>query len=64
MTKTKTKMTYESALHELQELVSNLQESTISMDDLSEKVSRAAELLDFCRAKLRETEEKVKGLFD
>lgn len=64
MTKQKTKLTYESALQELQEIVTNLQESTISMDDLAEKVTRAADLLKFCREKLRTTEEQVKGLFD
>jgi exodeoxyribonuclease VII small subunit len=64
MTKQKTKLTYESALKELQGIVTQLQEEAVSMDDLSEKVSRAAELLNFCREKLRETEEKVEGLFE
>ncbi|MCF8246234.1 MAG: exodeoxyribonuclease VII small subunit [Saprospiraceae bacterium] len=64
MTKQKSKLTYESALQELQEIVSNLQEAAISIVDLSERVTRAAELLKFCREKLRETEEKVQGLFD
>lgn len=64
MTKQKPKLTYESALQELQSIVSSLQDSAVGMDDLSEKVSRAAELLKFCREKLRETEEKVGGLFE
>ena len=64
MTKQKSKFTYESALLELQQIVADLQEEAIGMDDLSEKVNRAAELLQFCREKLRETEEKVQGLFE
>ncbi len=64
MTKQKSKLTYESALQELQGIVNQLQEEAVSMDDLSEKVSRAAELLVFCREKLRETEGKVEGLFE
>lgn len=64
MTKQKPKLTYESALQELQSIVSDLQDSAVGMDDLSEKVSRAAELLKFCREKLRETEAKVGGLFE
>lgn len=64
MTKQKSKPNYEAALKELQDIVSSLQEDAIGMDDLSEKVNRAAELLKFCREKLRETEEKVQGLFD
>lgn len=62
MTKQKTKLTYEAALQELQTIVAQLQEEAVSMDDLSEKVGRATELLNFCREKLRETEEKVQGL--
>ncbi len=64
MTKQKSKLTYESALQELQGIVSSLQDEAVSMDDLSEKVNRAAELLKFCREKLRETEGQVQGLFD
>lgn len=64
MTKQKTKLTYESALQELQGIVTQLQEEAVGMDDLSEKVSRAAELLAFCREKLRETERKVEDLFE
>lgn len=64
MTKQKSKLTYESALLELQQIVADLQEEAIGMDDLSEKVNRAAELLQFCREKLRETEGKVQGLFE
>ncbi len=64
MTKPKAKITYESALKELQGIVSVLQEEAVSMDDLSEKVNRAAELLKFCRENLRETEKKVQGLFE
>ena len=64
MTKQKSKFTYESALLELQQIVADLQEEAIGMDDLSEKVNRAAELLQFCREKLRETEGKVQGLFE
>jgi exodeoxyribonuclease VII small subunit len=63
MTKQKTKLTYEAALQELQTIVAQLQEEAVSMDDLSEKVSRATELLNFCRERLRLTEEQVEGLF-
>ncbi|MBI5917470.1 MAG: exodeoxyribonuclease VII small subunit [Bacteroidetes bacterium] len=61
MTKPKSKPTYESALQELQAIVAQLQEEAVGMDDLSEKVNRAAELIKFCREKLRTTEEEVAG---
>ncbi len=62
--KKKKELSYDSALAELQELVGQLQEEVISMDDLSEKAKRAAELVKFCQDKLRKTEEELKGLFE
>ncbi len=62
MTKQKTKLTYETALQELQSIVAQLQEEAVSMDDLSEKVNRATELLNFCKERLRQTEEQVERL--
>ncbi|MFT4759247.1 MAG: exodeoxyribonuclease VII small subunit [Paraglaciecola sp.] len=58
------KTTYESALAEVQSIVNELQEETVSMDDLSKKVGRAAELIQFCRDKLRATETQVNSVFE
>ena len=55
---------YEEALQELQQIVTQLQEDAISVDELSEKVQRAAELIAYCREKLRTTEENLEGLFE
>ena len=57
-------MTYESALSELQTIIGQLQEEVISMDDLTLKAKRAAELVKFCREKLRQSEEEIKDLFE
>lgn len=62
MSKSKTSLTYESAVRELQDIVARLQEETIGMDDLSVKIRRAAELVKFCREKLRTTQEEVENL--
>ena len=56
-------MTYENAMKELQELVDALQKETISVDDLSEKVKRAATLIQLCKEKLRDTENTLEDLF-
>lgn len=48
---------------ELQQIVQELQEQAVNMDELSEKVKRSAELLTFCREKLRKTEAETQGLF-
>lgn len=54
-----TDITYTAAFSELQEIVSALEEGEISVDELSEKVKRAALLIKVCRLKLTSTEEDV-----
>ena len=58
----KSQLTYESALKELQQIVSELQEEAIGMDVLAAKVKRAGVLIQFCREKLRDTEKEIEGL--
>lgn len=59
----KTNLTYQKALDELNKIVAEIDSETIPLDQLSEKIQRAGELLEFCRHKLRETEEAFeKGL--
>ncbi len=53
------KTDYTSAFAELQQIVSEIEEGEISVDDLSEKVKRAAELIKICRDKLYTTTEDV-----
>ena len=50
-----TKKTYESAYAELEQIMSDLQKDGINVDDLAQKVARAAELLKFCSDRLRVT---------
>ena len=56
-------MTYESALKELQEVLEDLRNEMVSVDDMTEKVKRAKELIDFCKNKLRGVGEDLDGLF-
>lgn len=50
---------YTEAFDELQQIVSEIEEGQISVDDLSEKVKRAALLIRICKTKLSSTEEDV-----
>ena len=52
-------MTYEKAYEELEKIMTDLQEDRISVDDLTVKVKRAAELITFCNTMLRATEAEV-----
>ena len=55
----KKKITYDSALSELQSIVAEIDSEEIGVDELSKKVKRAAELLKICQEKLRHTEADV-----
>ena len=50
---------YAQAFEELQLIVAQIEEGHISVDELSEKVKRAAHLIYICKAKLSSTEEDV-----
>ena len=56
-------MTYESALKELQEVIEDLRNELVSVDDLTKKVNRAKELIEFCKNKLIEVGEDLDGIF-
>jgi exodeoxyribonuclease VII small subunit len=51
--------TYTEAFDELQAIVVEIEQGEISVDELSEKVKRAALLIKICKNKLTNTEEDV-----
>ena len=53
------KTNYADAFEELKVIVAEIEEGEISVDQLSEKVKRASELIKICKAKLASTEEDV-----
>jgi exodeoxyribonuclease VII small subunit len=53
------KISYVAAFEELQKIVSEIEQGEISVDELSEKVKRAAQLIKICKSKLTTTEEDV-----
>jgi exodeoxyribonuclease VII small subunit len=50
---------YTDSFNELQNIVTEIEKGEISVDELSEKVKRAAELIKICKTKLTSTEEDV-----
>ncbi|MFD2598350.1 exodeoxyribonuclease VII small subunit [Sphingobacterium corticis] len=54
--------TYEDAFAELQRIVSDMESGEIDIDTLSEKIKRASELINICKAKLTHTEAEVQIL--
>jgi len=53
------KLTYEAAKSELTAISKEIESEEISVDELASKVKRASELIEFCQAKLKNTEEEV-----
>lgn len=55
-------LSYENAYRELKSIMDELQNDEVSVDVLTTKVKRAAELLTFCNKKLRETEKEISAV--
>ena len=57
-------LTYRKAVAEMESILELLEKESLPVDELSEKVSRVAELLAFCRKKLLSTEEEVQKIIE
>jgi exodeoxyribonuclease VII small subunit len=51
--------TYEAAYTELEEIYTAINNEEVSIDELTMKVKRAAFLIEYCQAKLKNTEEEI-----
>ena len=52
-------LTYEEAYKELAQIAAEIENESVSIDVLAQKVKRASELITFCQTKLRSTEAEV-----
>ena len=50
---------YEQALNELRRIAEAIENESVSIDELADKVKRASELVEYCREKLRNTEAEL-----
>ena len=57
-------MSYDEAVTELQEILSDMQSETLSIDDLTSSIKRASELLQSCRDRLHSTEKEVNSVIE
>jgi len=58
----KEERSYEEALNELETIVSEIEDGDTSIDELTTKIKKAAELLKFCKDKLTNTEKDVEEI--
>jgi exodeoxyribonuclease VII small subunit len=53
---------YQEAIEEIESIVEKIENETVDVDVLTEKVKRATFLIKYCKAKLKRTDEEVKGI--
>jgi exodeoxyribonuclease VII small subunit len=53
---------YEEAIRELDNIVRRMESDELDIDQLSDQLKRAQELIKFCKAKLTKTEEEVEKI--
>jgi len=56
---TKKQLTYAEAISELEDILREIENNEPDVDELTEKVKRAAYLLRFCKKKLRKASDEV-----
>jgi len=57
-------LTYQQALDELTNIVAQLENESIPIDELAEKVKWASELIQYCQSKLNATDSEVKKIIN
>ncbi len=62
--KTQKTLSFESAMAELEQLVSDMENGKLTLEDSLVAYKRGAELLSFCRTRLEDAQQQVKILED
>lgn len=55
-------LSYSKAIEELQSILEQLESEDVEIDSLSTKVKRSAELIKFCRDRLKSTEVEIQKI--
>lgn len=58
----KKEIKYEEAVAQLEEIVDKMENDELDIDQLSDQLKRAKELVKFCKDKLTKTDEEIKKL--
>ena len=57
-------MKYEEAMKRLAEIVSRIEENKMDIDQISDALKEARELIRFCKDKLYKTDEEIKKILE
>ena len=55
-------LTYEKAMKEIEDIADKMERREYTIDELTEKLARAQQLIIFCREKLVKTDEEINKL--
>lgn len=55
---------YRDALHELQTIVQLVEDQDLDVDELADKVKQALTLIEFCKSRLKETQDTLDQAFE
>lgn len=56
--------TYEESIAQIESILSKIRQGEIAVDQLSKEVTRATELIKYCRERLYKAEEEVKSIIE
>jgi exodeoxyribonuclease VII small subunit len=57
-------MKYEEAMRQLQEIVRKMENDELDIDQMSEQLKKAQDLIKICRDKLTKTDEEIQKLLN
>lgn len=57
-------MTYREATQELEAILRAIENDSVDVDELTEKVKRSSQLIKFCKEKLRSAEKAIDQVFN
>ena len=60
----KRKLTYEKSISRLEQILEQIENQDIGIDELSEKIKEANSIIEFCRTKLKSTEDEINQLLN
>ena len=55
---------YKEAMEEIERIVDEIENETVDVDMLTEKIKRAAFLVKYCKQKLRKTDDEIRKVLD
>lgn len=58
------KFSYNAAMQEVEQILALLEKNSLDVDEMSQKVKRATELLQACKKKLYEADAEIQAVFE